>query len=84
MDRGFPGGAVVGGLPAGVGDAGLGPGLGGSHIPRSGWARGLQLLSLRVWSLCSTTREAAIVRGPCIAIGGGPCLPQLEEALAQR
>ena len=32
---GFPGGAVVGGLPANAGDAGSSPGLGGSHMPRS-------------------------------------------------
>ena len=53
-NRGFPGGAVVESLPAGAGDAGSSPGLGGSHMPRSNWARGPQLLSLRVWSLCST------------------------------
>ena len=33
--RGFPGGAVVESLPAGAGDAGLSPGLGRSHMPRS-------------------------------------------------
>ena len=33
---GFPGGAVVESLPANAGDAGSGPGLGGSHMPRSG------------------------------------------------
>ncbi|KAJ8780909.1 hypothetical protein J1605_000952 [Eschrichtius robustus] len=27
-------------------------------MPRSNWAREPQLLSLRVWSLCSATREA--------------------------
>ena len=42
-----------------------------------------QLLSLRVWSLCSATREAAIVRGPRTAMKSGPRLPQLEKALAQ-
>ena len=62
--RGFPGGAVVENLPANAGDAGSSPGLGGSHVPRSGWAREPQLLSLRVWSLCSTTRKAAIVKRP--------------------
>ncbi|KAJ8775556.1 hypothetical protein J1605_001276 [Eschrichtius robustus] len=30
-------------------------------MPRSGWSREPQLLSLRVWSLCSATREAATV-----------------------
>ena len=50
--RGFPGGAVVGSLPASAEDAGSGPGLGGSCVPRSGWARGPRLLGLRVWSLC--------------------------------
>ena len=32
---GFPGGAVVGSLPAVAGDAGSSPDLGGSHMPRS-------------------------------------------------
>ena len=54
---------MVESLPANAGDTGSGPGLGRSHMPRSNWAREPQLLSLRVWSLCSTTREAAIVRG---------------------
>ena len=56
---GFPGGAVVENLPADAGDTGSSPGLGGSHMPRSGWAREPRLLSLRVWSLCP-------------AAGGGP------------
>ena len=60
---GFPGGAVVESLPAGAGDTDSSPGLGGSRMPRSGWAHEPRLLSLRVWSLCSTTREAATVRG---------------------
>ena len=81
---GFPGGAVVGSLPANAGDAGSSPGLGGSHMLRSGWAREPQLLSLRVWSLCSATGEAAMVRGPRTAMRSGPRLPQLEEALAQK
>ena len=33
--------------PANAGDTGSGPGLGGSHMPQSGWARAPQLLSLR-------------------------------------
>ena len=36
---GFPGGAVVENLPANAGDMGSSPGLGGSHMPRSNWAR---------------------------------------------
>ena len=83
-DKGFPGGAVVGSLPANAGHTGSGPGLGGSHVPRSGWAREPQLLSLRVWSLCSTTREAVMVRGLRTAMKSGPHLPQLEKALAQK
>ena len=81
---GFPGGAVVESLPANAGDTGLSPGLGRSHMPRSYWAREPQLLSLRVWSLCSTTREAAIVRGPRIAMKSGPRSPrgEKEKALA--
>ena len=82
--RGFPGGAVVENLPANAGDTGSNPGLGRSHMPQSGWAREPQLLSLRVWSLCSAMREAATVRGPRIAMKSGPRLPQLEKALAQK
>ena len=81
---GFPGGAVVENLPANAGDTGSSPGLGGSHVPWSSWAREPQLLSLRVWSLCSTTRETAMVRGPRTAMKSGPHLPQLEKALAQK
>ena len=75
--EGFPGGAVVGSLPADAGDTGLSPVLGGSHMPRSDKAREPHLLSLCVWSLCSATREAAIVRGPRTAMRSGPHLPQL-------
>ena len=81
---GFPGGAVVENPPANAGDTGSSPGLGGSHMPRSNWAREPQLLDLRAWSLCSATREATIVRGPCTTMGSGPHLPQLERALAQK
>ena len=63
--------------PANAGDTGSGPGLGGSHKPQSNWAREPQLLSLRVWSLCSATREAVIVRGLRTAMKSGPRLPQL-------
>ena len=89
---GFPGGAVVGSLPASAGDTGSSPGLGRSHMPWSNSAREPQLLSQRIWSLCSTIREAAIVRGPRTAMKSGPRttmksgprLPQLEKALAQK
>ena len=67
---------MVENLPADAGDTGSSPGLGRSHMPQSNWAREPQLLSLRVWSLCSTTREAAIV--------SGPRLLQLGKALAQK
>ena len=75
---------MVESLPANAGHTGSSPGLGGSRIPQSGWAREPQLLSLRVWSLCSATREAAIVRGPRTVMKSGPRLPQLEKALAQK
>ena len=81
---GFPGGAVVENSPANAGDKDSSPGLGRSPMPRSGWAREPQLLSLRVWSLCPATREAAMVRGPRTAMKSGPHLPQLEKALAQK
>ena len=82
--RGFPGGAVVENLPANAGDMGSSPGLGRSHMPRSNWAHEPQLVSLCVWSLCSTTREAVIVRGPRTVMKSGPHLPQLEKALTQK
>ena len=75
---------MVENLPANAGDAGSGPVLGRSHMPRSNWAREPQLLSLRVWSLCSATTEAATVRGPRTAMKSGPHLLQLEKALAQK
>ena len=88
--EGFPGGAVVENLPASAGDAGSSPGLGGSHVPWSDWAREPQLLSLRVWSLCPAAGGAAMVggprtamkSGPRTAMKSGPHLPQLEKALA--
>ena len=82
--EGFPGGAVVESPPADAGDMGSSPGLGGSYMPQSNWARETQLLSLCVWNLCSATREATIVRGPCTTMRSGPRLPQLERALAQK
>ena len=75
---------MVENLPANAGDTGSSPGLGRSHMPRSNWAHEPQLLSLRVLSLCSAAREAAIVRGPRTAMKSGPRLPQLEKALAQK
>ena len=75
---------MVESLPANAGDTGSSPGLGRSHMPWSNWAREPQLLSLRIWSLCSATREAAIVRGPRTAMKSGPRSPQLEKALAQK
>ena len=82
--RGFPGGAVVENLPANAGDTGSSPGLGRAHMPRNNEAREPQLLSLRLWSLCSATREAATVRGQRTAMKSGPRSPQLEKALAQK
>ena len=64
---------MVGSLPANAGGAGSSPGLGRSHMPRSGWAREPGLLSLRVWSLCPAAGGAAVVRGPHTAMKSGPC-----------
>ena len=75
---------MVENLPANAGDTGSSPSLGRSHMLRSNWAREPQLLSLHVWSLCSATREAAIVRGPGTAMKSGPRSPKLEKALAQK
>ena len=74
---------MVENLPANAGDTGSSPGVGRSHMPQSNWAREPQLLSLRIWSLCSAIREAAIVRGPRTVMKSGPRLPQLEKALAR-
>ena len=76
----FPGGAVVESLPANAGDMGSSPGLGRSHMPRSNQAREPQLLSLRVWSLCSATTKTATVRDPRTAMRSGPHSPQLGES----
>ena len=84
MPGGFPRGTVVESLPANAGDTGSSPGLERSHMTRSNWAREPQLLSLRIWSLCSAIREATIVRGPRTAMKSGPHLPRLEKALAQK
>ena len=75
---------MVGNLPANAGDTGSSPGMGRSHMLRSNWAHEPQLLSLPVWSLCSATREATIVRGPRTAMKTGPRSPQLEKALTQK
>ena len=75
---------MVENLPANAGDAGSSSGLGRSHMPWSNWAREPQLLSLSVWSLFSTTTEAAIVRGLRTAMKSGPRSPQLEKSLAQK
>ena len=53
-------------------------------MPWSSWACAPQLLSLHVWSLCSSTGEAAMVGGPRTAMKSGPRLLQLEKALAQK
>ena len=75
---------MVENLPVNAGDTGSSPGLGGSHMLQSSWAHEPQLLSLRVWSLRSATREAATARGPRTAMKSDPHLPQLEKALAQK
>ena len=59
--EGFPGGAVVENLPADAGDTGSSPGPGGSHMPRSSWARAPQLPSLR-----SGAREPQLLKPVCL------------------
>ncbi len=61
--EGFPGGAVVESPPADAGDTGSCPSPGRSHVPWSGWAHEPWPLSLRIWSLFSTTGEVTTVRG---------------------
>ena len=75
---------MVESLPANAADKGSSPGLGGSHMPWGNWAHEPQLLSLSVWSLCSATREATIVRGPHTSMKSGPHSLQLEKALTQK
>ena len=48
---------MVENLPANAGDTGSSPGLGRSHMPWSDYAREPQLLSLRIWSLCSANKR---------------------------
>ncbi len=74
---------MVASLPANAGDTGLGPCVGRSRMPRSGWAREPQLLSLRVWSLFPATGGPAIVRGPRTTMESGPCLPHLQKTHAR-
>ena len=65
----FPGGTVVKNPPGSAGDTGSSPGPGGSHMPRSNWAREPQLLGLcsracepQLLSLSATTTEARAPR----------------------
>ena len=74
---------MVGSLPAGAGDMGSGPGLGRSHMPRSNWVREPQLLSLRLWSLCSATRGRDSER-PAHRDEEWPSLAATGAALAQK
>ena len=78
---------MVENLPANAGDAGSSPGLGGSHMPRSGWARAPRLLSLRarahepqLLSPHATTAEACMPR----ACAPGQERPPQWEARALR
>ena len=60
--RDFPRGAVVKNPPGNAGDTGSNPDPGRSHVPRSGWARAPQLLSL-----LSRAREPQLVSPPATA-----------------
>ena len=74
---GFPGGAVVGSLPADAGDTGSSPGQGGSHMPRSDWACALQLLNLS-----SRACKPQLLRPRATAAEAhmpGACAPQQEK-----
>ena len=72
---------MVENLPANAGNTGLSPGLGRSYMPQRDMARESQLLSLRVWSLCSATRDRDSERPahcdeewpPLAATGESPC-----------
>ena len=48
------------------------------------WARALNYWSLRTWSPCSATREAAEMRSSCTPTESSPCLTQLEKARVQQ
>ena len=80
LEAGFPGGAVVENLLVNAGDTGSSTGMGRSHMPRSNWAREPQLLSLRVWSLCSGTREATISERPAHRDEEWPPLSAIRES----
>ena len=78
---------MVESLPASAGDTGSSPGLGGSHMPRSNWAREPQLLTepARLEPVLRNGRgrdnERPAHRNE---EKSGPHLPQLEKALAQK
>ena len=74
--------------PANVGDLGSIPGLGRFHMPgaanpvsHSCWACVLQLLSLRAWNLCYTTRESTTIRSLHAAVMSEPLLDTTRESL---
>ena len=75
---------MVGSQPANAGDAGSGPGLGGSRVSWSGWAPWATIAGPARLGPVLPTGEAAVVRGPRAAMEGGPRLPRLQRALAQR
>ena len=73
IGRDFPGGAVVQSPHANAGYLGLIPGLGESHVLRSGQSHEPQLLSLHTWIPCSAVREDTTMRSPCNSTKSSPC-----------
>ena len=71
-------------LPANAGDTGLIPDLGGFHVPWGNYDCVLRLLSPRVWSLCSATREATQWEVHASQRGGSRHSLQLEKAPSQQ
>ena len=79
MKKDFPGGTVVGNLPANLGDTGSTPGLGRSHMLWSNKAHAPQRLSL-----CSGAREPQLLSlraATAEAHAPGAHAPQQEKPL---
>ena len=66
--------------PANAGDTGSCPGPGGSHMPRSGWARGPHLLSLRVLEPVLGSGRGRDGERPAHRDGGWPPLAATGES----
>ena len=73
---------MVESVPANAGHTGSSPGLGGSHMPRSGWARDATIAEPARLEPVLRNERSRGSESPRTAMKSGPRLPQLEKALA--